>query len=87
MAAGSAYADFGVPAIPFYVFYSMFGFQRVGDIIGDGLPASIAKWIPGDLTCLGTDGYGLSESRENLREYFGISGWQIARLVLDARGC
>tara|TARA_B100000780_G_scaffold13008_1_gene8821 strand:- start:1385 stop:1486 length:102 start_codon:yes stop_codon:yes gene_type:complete len=33
MAAGSAYADFGVPAIPFYVFYSMFGFQRVGDII------------------------------------------------------
>lgn len=33
MAAGSAYADFGVPAIPFYVFYSIFGFQRVGDII------------------------------------------------------
>ncbi len=33
MAAGSAYAVHGVPTIPFYVFYSMFGFQRVGDMI------------------------------------------------------
>ncbi len=33
MAAGSAYAVHGVPMIPFYIFYSMFGFQRVGDMI------------------------------------------------------
>jgi pyruvate dehydrogenase E1 component len=33
MAAGSAYAVHGVPTIPFYIFYSMFGFQRVGDMI------------------------------------------------------
>ena len=31
MAAGTAYANFGVPMIPFYIYYSMFGFQRVGD--------------------------------------------------------
>lgn len=33
MAAGTAYANYGVPSIPFYIFYSMFGFQRVGDMI------------------------------------------------------
>ena len=32
-AAGTAYATHGVPTIPFFVFYSMFGFQRVGDLI------------------------------------------------------
>ena len=30
-AAGTAYAAFGRPLIPFYIFYSMFGFQRTGD--------------------------------------------------------
>ena len=28
-AAGSAYANYGVPMIPFFVYYSMFGFQRI----------------------------------------------------------
>ena len=32
-AAGTAYATWGQPMIPFYIFYSMFGFQRVGDLI------------------------------------------------------
>ena len=31
MAAGTAHANYGVPMIPFYTFYSMFGFQRIGD--------------------------------------------------------
>src|SRR5207253_2329395 len=30
-AAGTAYATHGEPMIPFYIFYSMFGFQRTGD--------------------------------------------------------
>ena len=33
IAAGTAYATHGVPTIPFFIFYSMFGFQRVGDLI------------------------------------------------------
>jgi len=33
IAAGTAYATHGVPTIPFYTYYSMFGFQRVGDQI------------------------------------------------------
>ncbi len=43
MAAGSAYAVHGLPMIPFYIFYSMFGFQRVGDMI----------WSCGDMKCRG----------------------------------
>ncbi len=31
MAAGTSYANYGVPMVPFYIYYSMFGFQRVGD--------------------------------------------------------
>src|SRR5579872_2843076 len=33
IAAGTAYANYGVPMIPFFIYYSMFGFQRVGDLI------------------------------------------------------
>jgi pyruvate dehydrogenase E1 component len=32
-AAGTAYSNFRVPTVPFYMYYSMFGFQRVGDMI------------------------------------------------------
>ncbi len=32
-AAGTAYANYGVPMIPFYIYYSMFGYQRVGDLV------------------------------------------------------
>jgi pyruvate dehydrogenase E1 component len=32
-AAGSAYAHHGVAMVPFFIFYSMFGFQRIGDLI------------------------------------------------------
>jgi len=38
IAAGTAYATHGVNTIPFYIYYSMFGFQRVGDLI----------WLNGD---------------------------------------
>ena len=31
-AAGTAYANVGVPMIPFFIYYSMFGFQRMGDL-------------------------------------------------------
>ena len=32
-AAGTAYSNYRLPAIPFYMYYSMFGFQRVGDMV------------------------------------------------------
>ena len=33
IAAATSYANLGVPVVPMYTFYSMFGFQRVGDLI------------------------------------------------------
>ncbi|MGH9323888.1 MAG: pyruvate dehydrogenase (acetyl-transferring), homodimeric type [Vicinamibacteria bacterium] len=33
IAAGTAYASHGLNTIPFFIFYSMFGFQRIGDLI------------------------------------------------------
>ncbi len=42
-AAGTAYALHGIPTIPFYIYYSMFGFQRVGDLV----------WAAADMLCKG----------------------------------
>ena len=33
IAAGTSYSNDGVPMLPFYIYYSVFGFQRVGDLI------------------------------------------------------
>ena len=33
IAAGTAYATHGITMIPFFIYYSMFGFQRIGDLI------------------------------------------------------
>jgi pyruvate dehydrogenase E1 component len=46
------------------------------------LPASIAKWIPGPLHCLGTDGFGRSDSRERLRDFFEVDARYIVVAVL-----
>ena len=43
IAAGTAYSTHGVNTIPFYIYYSMFGFQRVGDLI----------WAAADSRCKG----------------------------------
>ena len=43
VAAGTAYATHGINTIPFFIFYSMFGFQRVGDFI----------WAAADARCRG----------------------------------
>ena len=36
------------------------------------LPATIAKWIPGSYYILGTDGFGRSDGREQLRDFFEV---------------
>ena len=43
IAAGTAYATHGVNTIPFFIYYSMFGFQRIGDLV----------WAAGDMRCRG----------------------------------
>ena len=94
MAAGSAYAVHGLPMIPFYIFYSMFGFQRVGDMI----------WSCGDMMCKGfllggtagrttlngeglqhQDGHShiLASTVPNLRSYDPAFGFEVAALVRE----
>jgi pyruvate dehydrogenase E1 component len=46
-AAATAYANFGVPMVPFFVLYSMFGFQRVGDLIWAAADARAKGFIIG----------------------------------------
>ncbi|MGI9341865.1 MAG: transketolase-like TK C-terminal-containing protein, partial [Gammaproteobacteria bacterium] len=48
------------------------------------LPLSIARWVPGSYVVLGTDGYGLSESRPDLRAYFEVSAEYIAWAALSS---
>src|SRR5271169_1293937 len=43
IAAGTSYSTSNVPMIPFYIYYSMFGFQRVGDL----------AWAAGDMRTRG----------------------------------
>jgi pyruvate dehydrogenase E1 component len=46
------------------------------------LPESIAKWVPGRLISLGTDGFGRSESRRDLRDFFEVDARHIAYAAL-----
>lgn len=93
-AAGSAYSLHGVPMIPFYFFYSIFGFQRVGDMI----------WACGDMMCKGfliggtsgrttlngegvqhQDGHShiLSSVVPNMKSYDPAFAFELAILVQD----
>ncbi|MDH3192967.1 MAG: pyruvate dehydrogenase (acetyl-transferring), homodimeric type, partial [Acidimicrobiia bacterium] len=44
-AAGASYATRGVPMVPFFTFYSMFGFQRVGDLIWAASDARVRGFL------------------------------------------
>ncbi len=47
IAAGTAYSNHGVSMIPFFTFYSMFGFQRVGDLIWDAADSRARGFLMG----------------------------------------
>jgi pyruvate dehydrogenase E1 component len=47
IAAGTAYATHGVNAIPFFIYYSMFGFQRVADLIWAGADSRVRGFLLG----------------------------------------
>ena len=47
IAAATSYATRGVPMVPFYTFYSMFGFQRVGDLIWQAADARARGFLMG----------------------------------------
>ena len=47
IAAATSYSTRGVPMVPFYIFYSMFGFQRVGDLIWSAADARARGFLLG----------------------------------------
>jgi pyruvate dehydrogenase E1 component len=47
------------------------------------LPDSIARWIPGTLNSLGTDGFGRSDSRSTLRDFFEVDHRYIVLAALN----
>jgi pyruvate dehydrogenase E1 component len=47
IAAGTAYSTHGVNTIPFFIYYSMFGFQRVGDLIWAGADSRARGFLLG----------------------------------------
>jgi pyruvate dehydrogenase E1 component len=47
LAAGTAYANYGVPMIPFYIYYSMFGYQRVGDMVWAAADSRVKGFLMG----------------------------------------
>lgn len=92
MAAGTSYSNHGVPMIPFYIYYSMFGFQRIGDYI----------WAAGDMRARGfllgslsgktslpgegfqhTDGHSLvlSSTIPNCISYDPAFGYEVAVII------
>ena len=58
-------------------------FVAVSDFM-KSVPDQIAPWVPGGLTTLGTDGFGRSETRENLRRFFEIDAHHVVIATLYA---
>jgi pyruvate dehydrogenase E1 component len=70
IAAGTAYASHGINTIPFFIFYSMFGFQRVGDLIWAGADQRMRGFLLGATSGRTTlNGEGLQHEDGNSHTY------------------
>ena len=65
IAAGTAYTNHDIEMIPVYIFYSMFGFQRVGDL----------AWAAGDSQARGFLNWSHSRKNNPCRRRFATPGW------------
>jgi pyruvate dehydrogenase E1 component len=94
MAAGTAYANYGVPTIPFYIFYSIFGFQRVGDMIwacADNLAKGFLLGATAGRTTLNGEGlqhqdghsHTVAATVPNMYSYDPAFAYELAVIVRD----
>ena len=92
MAAGTSYSSQGCPTLPFFVYYSMFGFQRVGDFIwqaGDCRTRGFLMGATAGRTSLNgeglqhQDGHSLLIAMSNpaVRGYDPAFGYEVALLL------
>ena len=93
-AAGTSYATWGEPMIPFYIFYSMFGFQRVGDLLwafGDVRGKGFLLGATAGRTTLNGEGLQhqdghslvLASTVPNLAAYDPAFAYEVATIVRD----
>jgi pyruvate dehydrogenase E1 component len=93
-AAGTAYSSHGVNMIPFYIYYSMFGFQRVGDSIWCAQDMRAKGFLLGGTAGRTTlngeglqhqDGHSLLNAIAfpNVRAYDPAYNYEIAAIILD----
>ncbi len=94
MAAGSAYSLHGLPMIPFYFFYSIFGFQRVGDMIwacGDMMTKGFLIGGTSGRTTLNGEGmqhqdghsHVYAQTMTNLKSYDPAFAFELAVIIRD----
>lgn len=92
LAAATSYCNNNLPMIPFFIFYSMFGFQRIGDLIwaaGDMLARGfLIGAIAGRTTVLGEglqhqDGQSqvLAATNPNCRSYDPAYAYELAAII------
>ena len=93
-AAGTSYASHGLATIPFYIFYSMFGFQRTGDqmwAFGDARGRGFLMGATAGRTTLTGEGLQhddgqtqiLASTVPNLRAYDPAFAYELAAVVRD----
>jgi pyruvate dehydrogenase E1 component len=93
-AAGTAYASHGLAMIPFYIFYSMFGFQRIGDqawAFGDARGRGFMMGATAGRTTLHGEGlqhddghsHLLAANIPNARPYDPAYAYEVAAVVRD----
>jgi pyruvate dehydrogenase E1 component len=94
IAAGTAYASHGINMIPFFLFYSMFGFQRVGDLIWAAADARARGFLVGGTagrTTLPGEGLQHQDGQSqhyvyavpNLKAYDPCFAYEMAAIVQD----
>jgi pyruvate dehydrogenase E1 component len=94
IAAGTSYSAHGVPMVPFYIYYSMFGYQRVGDLIwaaGDSRTRGFMLGGTAGRTTLNGEGLQHEDGHSHLlfsvvpncRAYDPAFGYELAVIVQD----
>jgi pyruvate dehydrogenase E1 component len=93
-AAGTSYATHGEPMIPFYIFYSMFGFQRTGDLawaFGDARGRGFLLGATAGRTTLNGEGlqhedghsHVLASTIPCIRAYDPAFAYEVATIIRD----
>jgi pyruvate dehydrogenase E1 component len=94
IAAATAYSNYRVPMIPFYIYYSMFGFQRIGDLAwaaGDSQARGFLMGATAGRTTLNGEGlqhqdghsHVMANTIPNCRTYDPTYAYELAVIIQD----